>query len=258
MNVIRSFASAFLMYSRIPMPHVEWKEENRRYALCFFPLIGVVIGLILMGWYVICERFEISAMLFGAVSVCIPVIITGGIHLDGYMDVHDACPCMGDREKKFQVMKDSRVGAFAVFHMCMYFLVQFACIRELYIINEFRYIGIFACTFIVSRAYSGLAAVNFKNAAGKGSLMNFTKTAHKNITSIIEVVYILVLSAVMAVISVSVGAMAMAGGIVAFIYYRWFSYREFGGITGDLAGYFLQVSELMQLATIVCMCEIMK
>ena len=46
MHILRSFASAFLMYSRIPMPQVEWKEENRRYALCFFPLIGAVIGAV--------------------------------------------------------------------------------------------------------------------------------------------------------------------------------------------------------------------
>ena len=258
MSVLKSFASAFLMYSRIPMPNVEWKEENIRYALCFFPLIGVVIGLFLTGWYFICERFKVSPMLFGAVSVCIPVIITGGIHLDGYMDVHDAKACMGDKEKKFQVMKDSRAGAFAVIHMCMYFLLQFACICEVYKINEPCYIGIVACTFTVSRAYSGLAAVNFKNAAGKGSLMNFTKTAHKNITSITEVVYILVLSAAMIVMSEPVGAVAIAGGIMVFIYYRWFSYREFGGITGDLAGYFLQVSELIQLVFIVCICEVLK
>ncbi|MBQ1398379.1 MAG: adenosylcobinamide-GDP ribazoletransferase, partial [Clostridia bacterium] len=42
--MIHSFFSAFLMYTRIPMPQVEWREENRRYSLCFFPLCGAVIG----------------------------------------------------------------------------------------------------------------------------------------------------------------------------------------------------------------------
>ncbi|MBQ3666038.1 MAG: adenosylcobinamide-GDP ribazoletransferase [Lachnospiraceae bacterium] len=251
MSLLKSFASAFLMYSRIPMPRVEWKEENRRYALCFFPLIGVVIGLLITGWYIFCEKWQVSFVLFGAVSVCIPVLVTGGIHLDGYMDVHDAMACMGNREKKLQVMKDSRVGAFAVIHMCMYFLVQFACICELYRFNERQYVVIFAGTFVSSRAYSGLAAVHFKNASGKGSLMNFTKPAHKNRTTVIEILYIAGVSAAMLAVSVPVGAGAIAGAALAMIHYRIFSYREFDGITGDLAGYFLQVSELLQLITML-------
>ena len=44
--MLNSLFSAFLMYSRIPVPQVEWKEENRRYSLCFFPVIGVVLGII--------------------------------------------------------------------------------------------------------------------------------------------------------------------------------------------------------------------
>ena len=50
MHLIRSFLIAFSTYSRIPVPQVEWTEENRRYAMCFFPLVGAVLGLILWGW----------------------------------------------------------------------------------------------------------------------------------------------------------------------------------------------------------------
>ena len=45
MRVIRSMIIAFSTYSRIPMPQVEWSDENRKYTMCFFPLIGAVIGL---------------------------------------------------------------------------------------------------------------------------------------------------------------------------------------------------------------------
>ena len=45
MRLIRSFVIAFSTYSRIPMPQVEWSEENRKYAMWFFPLIGAVIVL---------------------------------------------------------------------------------------------------------------------------------------------------------------------------------------------------------------------
>ena len=56
MRVIRSFVIAFATYSRIPMPQVEWSEENRKYAMCFFPLIGAVVGGALWLWLLLCDR----------------------------------------------------------------------------------------------------------------------------------------------------------------------------------------------------------
>ena len=50
MHVIRSLCIAFSTYSRIPVPQVAWTDENRKYSMCFFPLIGAVIGLLLWGW----------------------------------------------------------------------------------------------------------------------------------------------------------------------------------------------------------------
>ena len=44
MNIIKSICVAFSMYSKIPMPRVEWNEKNMKYAMCFFPIVGAVIG----------------------------------------------------------------------------------------------------------------------------------------------------------------------------------------------------------------------
>ena len=44
MRIIKSFFIAFSMYSKIPMPQFQWKDEDMRYALCFFPWVGAVIG----------------------------------------------------------------------------------------------------------------------------------------------------------------------------------------------------------------------
>ncbi len=44
MKYLRACVIAFAMYSKIPMPKVEWEKESMEYAMCFFPLIGVVTG----------------------------------------------------------------------------------------------------------------------------------------------------------------------------------------------------------------------
>ena len=45
MIVLQTIAVAFAMFSAIPVPQFEWNEKNMRYAMCAFPLIGVVIGV---------------------------------------------------------------------------------------------------------------------------------------------------------------------------------------------------------------------
>lgn len=241
MSLLKSFCSAFLMYSRIPMPQIEWKEENRRYALCFFPLIGAVIGGFILLWYYVCSVLEIGKILFSVGAAAIPVLITGGIHLDGFCDVCDARACLGSREKMLEVMSDSRVGAFAVIKLILYFLIQIGLFSE---IKSFALTEICALSFVQSRAWSGLAAVSFKSAKSNGTLQSFTKTAHKNITVLTELFYLTATSFLMIKISLWTGILAIVGGIISFIYYRIFSYKQFGGITGDLAGYFLQICEL--------------
>lgn len=245
MNLIKSLFSALSMYSRIPCPQVEWKEENRRYSLCFFSLIGVVIGAILVLWRVASEKLGIGNLLFASVAVVIPIIITGGIHLDGFCDVSDALACCGSREKMLSVMSDSSVGAFAVIKLCCYLLIQLGLFSQ---IASTEIMVICALGFVMSRGFSGLAAVTFKNAKGDGALQSFSEPAHRRATISVELVVILLVSAVMVYTNAVAGAFAVLGGFAAFIFYRLFSYKKFGGITGDLAGYFLQICELCIMA----------
>ena len=114
MHVIRSLCIAFSTYSRIPVPQVAWTDENRKYSMCFFPLIGAVIGLLLWGWLALCDVLGFGALLRGAVGALLPILVTGGIHMDGFMDTSDALASWQSPEKRLEILKDSHVGAFAV------------------------------------------------------------------------------------------------------------------------------------------------
>lgn len=241
MSVINSFFSAFLMYSKIPMPKTEWKEENRRYALCFFPLIGGVCGGLIILWYYICSKLNIGNTLFAAGCTAIPAAVTGGIHLDGFCDVCDAKSSWGDREKMLDIMSDSHIGAFAAIKLCLYLIIQTALFTEM---SDKKLLIVFGAGMVLSRALSGLAAVTFKSAKRSGALHNFVKPAHKRITIASEIFMIILSCFIMVTAGSFVGFSAVLGGFAAFVYYRIFSCRRFGGITGDLAGWFLQICEL--------------
>ena len=239
--MLKSFCSAFLMYSRIPVPKVEWKEENRRYALCFFPVIGIVIGAVEFFWRWLCFRLSIGQMLFAVVSVLIPVWITGGIHLDGYCDVTDAKFSYASKEKKLEILTDSHVGAFAVIYLALYLLLQAGLYTEVF---SLRTAEIISCGFILSRALSGFSAVTFQSAKKQGTLQSFVRPAHRNITIIMLSLIILLTCAGMLLLSPVQGISCMIVSFMLFFYYKKFAYQTFGGITGDTAGWFLQICEI--------------
>ena len=93
---LQTIAVAFAMFSALPVPQFAWNQKNMRYAMCAFPLIGVVIG----GLWCLCGALPLPMPAKAAGFCLIPVWVTGGIHLDGYADTCDALSSYGDREKK--------------------------------------------------------------------------------------------------------------------------------------------------------------
>ena len=98
-----SFKIAFAMYSKIPMPRADWEKENMRYMMCFFPLIGVVIGAVMVLWSQAACWLEAGTLLRSVGYVLIPVLVTGGIHLDGLLDTADALSSYQTRERKLEI-----------------------------------------------------------------------------------------------------------------------------------------------------------
>ena len=144
----KSIAIAFSMYSKIPMVQFEWKEEDMRYSMCFFPLVGIVIGLLSWCWWLFCQQFGIGKMCFAFVGLAIILLVTGGIHMDGYMDTMDALHSYGSREKKLEILKDSHIGAFAVIMTVLYVLIAAGAYSE---IKNYSVMASFCGAYFLSR-----------------------------------------------------------------------------------------------------------
>ena len=99
---MKALLMAFSMYSRLPVPDFVWEEEDRKKAMCFFPLIGVLAGA---AFFLVClfmERLGAGPVFKGALLTAVPLLATGGIHMDGFLDTCDARASWGDREKKLR------------------------------------------------------------------------------------------------------------------------------------------------------------
>ena len=243
MRILRSLAMAFLMYSRVPMPQVEWKDENMAYAMGFFPIVGLLEGVVLLLWYLFCSALNIGVVLFAAGAVLLPVAINGGIHLDGFCDCCDALASHQTRERKLEIMKDSAAGAFAVICCCAYLILYTAAWTDVEL--SLANMSALALVPVVSRALSGFGVVTFKNARTGGLLATFSRAADSKKVRVVMVLWFIAAAAAMICLAPVTGAACAIGALATFVFYRVSAYKQFGGITGDTAGWFLQLCELI-------------
>lgn len=235
---------ALSTYSVIPTPQFEWEENNIKSSLCFLPVVGVFCGIAEAVWYALCVKAGISAVLFAAVAVCIPLLLTGGIHMDGFMDTVDAVAYHQSKERKLEILKDPHCGAFAIMYCGVYFILSFALAYELYGI---RLYSLVCLGFVLSRALSVVCAVNIPGARKDGML---AATVHKvrRRPATAAMLCVAVLSCgIMIRISPLPGIAATVLPCVLLWLYRRLVMRQFGGVTGDTTGFFLQMCELMVL-----------
>lgn len=247
MNLLGSFVIAFAMYSKIPMPSVTWTKERMHYAMCFFPLLGVIIGGLLYLLACLAEVTGMGTLCFTMLGAVLPLLVTGGIHMDGFLDVTDARSSYASREKKLEILKDPHTGAFAIIGFGIYMLIYIGAFSEL----SLHDIRIFTGAFVLTRALSGLAVVSFPKAREEGLAALFSRTAQDKTVQVVMVLYVLASGGFMVWFGGVPGVFCIIGAFLTFYLYYRMSVREFGGITGDLAGYFLQVCEL---AILVLLC----
>ena len=240
-RLVNSFIIAFSMYSKIPMPQCDWSEDNMAYAMCFWPWVGAVIGLLCYGWGIIGLHVEMNSVFFTVVLLMISVFITGGIHLDGLLDTADAMSSWQTKERRLEILKDSNAGAFAVIHCVVYFFIYFGVYSQLTMEGW----KVIAFSFMLSRTMSAFAIVTFPKARKDGSVATLSRGAQTKRVRITMVIYAVCLAAVMIALNPVTAVAVIIGALLVFRYYYHMAMKYFGGTTGDLAGWFLSVCELV-------------
>ncbi len=240
MIFIETLLVALSTYSSIPVPQFPWNEKNMRYAICCFPAVGLLCGGALYLWNQIAQWAGLGGILFAAVAACLPILLTGGIHMDGFMDTCDALASHQPRERKLEIMKDSHCGAFAVLYCAVYVLLHFGLFHEVW---EAGAVARYVPAYVLSRILSALCAVTLPNARRAGMLCAFTEGVQKRKATAILLVLLALCAVPMAIWNGAGLLLALAWTVI----YRIWAKKIFGGVTGDTAGFFLQISELLML-----------
>ena len=257
-GILNSIWAAFTAYSRIPVPKVSWDEESLRWQICCFPLVGLVIGLIWCGAAELLTRAQVHPVLTGAVLTALPLFLTGGIHMDGFLDTSDAIHSWKSPAERLTILEDPHIGAFAFIYGALYLLLWFGAAVQIAAAAlegqaEVSRIPFFmtGTGFALSRIFSAFSVIWFPKAKKDGMLKNTSDAADRHAGYVILAeLGVMVLFCAAAAVSqkrIEITLLPAAAALVCAYYYRM-AREKFGGTSGDLAGWFLLVCELVLLS----------
>jgi adenosylcobinamide-GDP ribazoletransferase len=131
-----SLRTALAFLTQIPVgSDVRFDDDSIRHSILFYPVIGLLLGAVS---YLAAGLMPFTLILNSALIVCLLVVLTGGLHLDGLADCTDAWfGGMGDKVRTLEIMKDSHSGAMAAVSVSMFLLVKTAAVYEVLEAQQF-------------------------------------------------------------------------------------------------------------------------
>ena len=235
-----AFVMCQSMFCAIPFPGKIWDEDARDKMLLFLPIVGLEIGVVWTGLAWLCNALNLPVLVKGLILSVYPYLVTGFIHLDGYMDVTDAVKSYRSLERRREILKDSHVGAFAVIGIALLLLAQFAFMASAGENADFR-ILIFVPA--ISRCCSALAVTVLKP-------MNTSQYANQKKPKSYAAVLAVMTAAFVAAGFLLCGhyGFTLLGCLVGYGAALRKAYNSLEGMNGDISGYSLSIAELCALA----------
>lgn len=216
-----------------------WTAEDFGRSTRFFPVVGMVLGICyaLAAWMLV---YTLGMRALTAVLLLIlPLLLTGGLHADGFMDTADGVLSGRDRERKLEIMKDSRVGSFGVVSFVMLMFVQFALLLDM---HPLLLVPALFVMPVIGRLAMVLAVACFPYARADGMGKTFADMADRSTVAIAAATSILFV--------LPWGGLAAAalvfGTIFALLFCRMITHI-LGGVTGDIYGAATVLTETLVL-----------
>ncbi len=241
---MRSFIIAIQFLTRLPVPAIgEISQRENGRSLLYYPLVGLVIGLLLSGlnWILV----ETPDGLQAALLLSTWVLITGALHLDGLADSADAwLGGLGDKERTMTIMKDPRSGPAAIVLIVLLLLIKFAALQA--IIADNNWLVLILAPLLARTVLPLLFQTTpYVRVGGLGSAMS------EHVSSIEGIFLPLLISLGIIIVMGWSGLLLIIAVIVSFMLLRAMMLRRLDGTTGDTAGALVEVIEAVVLVVAV-------
>jgi adenosylcobinamide-GDP ribazoletransferase len=240
--VVRPLVAAFAFLTRLPVWSGPLRDEDLGRSVSFFPVVGLVLGLVLTGLASLLADV-VPATLAAVALVALLAALTGGLHLDGVADVFDALGGgRGDRQRMLDIMKDSRIGAHGATALVLVLLAKVYALAELVARRDLA--GLLA--FPAVARWSVTPAIVFHpyaRAEGTGRAFNGEARPWE----------VAAATALLALSLVALGPRLLvpaAGALAAATLFALWLRRRLGGLTGDVYGASIELAEVVTLTLV--------
>ncbi|MDR6554557.1 adenosylcobinamide-GDP ribazoletransferase [Paenibacillus qinlingensis] len=258
---LRACLAAFQFLTRLPIPvQIDYNERVFQRSSIFYPLVGFVIGLILLFAGNLLSHV-LPTMPAAVLLLTLWVVLTGGLHLDGLMDTADGILSHRPREQMLEIMKDSRVGAMGVIVCVLHLLLKFSLLYTMLDANGAAERGslliLLAIVPIWSRWFM-VAAIRMwpyaRPNSGLGSLFRGVTIKHVTVSLLVALLSTTLLSFSSSlttlpnwsiILSFMVMTTLVGSGMAAY------TSSKLGGLTGDTYGALNELLESILLLAVI-------
>ena len=240
-NIKHAFFMCLGMFTSIPCPYRPWDEEARPMMTACLPAVGLIVG-VLWALGAALARLILPGTLAAAAMASLPFLLTGFMHLDGFMDTADAVLSWRDREERQKILKDVHCGSFAVVCLALLLLGMFAAANDA-LKGDLRALVLIPA---VSRCMSAFCVTALK-PIGHSEYAGM----HRSVVTPLTALILLALSFLIGMIwlGAKTGLILLAV-VLGYSAAMLQAGRSLGGVSGDLAGYSLSIGELCGLAVL--------
>lgn len=236
---LHAFAMCQSMFCAIPAPQL-WDEKARDKMLLFLPIVGLEIGLIWAALAWGCRLLNLPALIAGWILCAYPYLVTGFLHLDGFMDVTDAVKSWRDLERRREILKDSHVGSFGVISVVLLMMAQFALFGSVPGDVEFSVLIFIPA---VSRCCSALAVTVLKPMSTSQYADQKKPKSHIRVLTVMLCTFLAA-----GFLLCGKYGFALVGCLAGYGLSLRRAYKSLDGMNGDISGYALTIGEFCAVA----------
>ena len=241
-NILSSFLIVLSFISIFPIPQKflpEWNNNNLKFFCVMLPLMGIFFGV---SWplifFTVSTLTKISTVFRGFIMTLLTLSLTGGLHMDGFMDTCDAIFSHQNKETRLKILSDTHSGAFAVMGCVIILMLKSFLFAEIFSHFNKNFLML-ALIPVYSRLGMGFLLNNmpFAKSDGLAVILGTSRSSNNNI--FFAVIFIVLISLSSKIILITF--------IIIFMIWKNICLKIFGGITGDLLGAFVEISEAFML-----------
>ena len=264
---MRAFFIGLQFLTRISIvEQKDWCEKDFADSVRYFPLIGLVLGIIYAAFAALLLSFLpqngilLPHHVVAAILLILPILLTGGLHCDGFMDTMDGLFSGRSRERMLEIMKDSRVGANGVFAFVLLMIFDWSILLDL-LQSAWLFPALFAMP-IVSRLMMVVAISAFPYARPVGMGKAFKDGGTKSVLygaffyTLILVFFPGVAACFFGIIPLDAAGLSswvlsmtavIFAALLFTIFFASYATRHLGGLAGDVYGAITTLTETLVL-----------